>query len=327
MELEPGPRHLSRETLREYLRAGSKVALTSGGDPATQFVIDPSQGEMELRVASEDLDLPDIAAFRHFEVSRKLIGGSEWSVLRIRGGADLLECYPVLSATADRIQLRGENFAEAVAGSLRALSDVLSRLSRLSTDQEVGLFGELLALRALVEQVGGSTAVSSWTGPLLEEHDFALESDDVEVKTTLSEQRIHMISSLTQLVPSPDRRLFLLSIQVSRGGAGGLTLAELIQEIHSLLEGSDRDEFAEKVRSAGWRSEDSDLYTERFTERTQHAFYRVDEAFPAITPKTIESIGSLSAFIRAVSYQIEVTSLKPTKPISEFRGLTPRGPI
>lgn len=327
MDLEPGPRHLSRESLREYLRAGSKVALTSDGDPAAQFVIDPSQGEMELRVACKDLDLPDIAAFRHFEVSRKSIGGSEWSVLRIRRGADLLECYPVLSSTADRIQLRGEKFAEAVAGSLRAISEILSRLSRLSTNQEVGLFGELLALKALVERVGGPTAVSSWTGPLSEEHDFALESYDVEVKSTLSEQRIHMISSLTQLVPSPARPLFLLSIQVSRSGAGGSTLSALIQEILSILEGSSKDEFAEKVRSAGWRSEDSDLYTERFTERTQHLFYRVDESFPAITPETIESMGSLSAFIRDVSYQIDVTSLDPTKPLTEFRGLTPEGAI
>lgn len=327
MELEPGPRHLSRESLREYLRAGSKVALTSGGDPVAQFVIDPSQGEMELRVACEDPDLPDIAAFRHFEVSRKSISGAEWSVLRIRRGADLLECYPVLSATADRIQLRGESFTEAVVGSLRALSEVLSRLSRMSLIQEIGLFGELLALRALIEGVGGPTAVSSWTGPLSEEHDFALESDDVEVKTTLSEQRIHTISSLTQLVPSPDRPLFLLSIQVSRSGAGGSTLSDLIQEILSILDGSARDEFAEKVRSAGWRSEDSDLYTEHFTERTQHLFYRVDESFPAITPETIESMGSLSAFIRDVSYQIDVTSLGPTAPILEFRGLIPRGAI
>ena len=132
MELEPGLRHLSRESLREYLRAGSRVALTSDGVPVAQFVIDPSQGEIELRIACEDSELPDITAFRNFEVSRKSIGDSDWSILRICKGADLLECYPVLSATADRIQLKGETFAEAVVGSLRALAEVLSRLTRMS---------------------------------------------------------------------------------------------------------------------------------------------------------------------------------------------------
>lgn len=325
MEIEPGLRHLSRESLREYLRAGSRVALTSDGVPVAQFVIDPSQGEIELRIACEDLELPNITAFRHFEVSRKSIGDTEWSILRICHGADLLECYPVLSATADRIQLKGETFAEAVIGSLRALSEVLSRLTRMSTNQEIGLFGELLALRALIERVGGSAAVSSWIGPFSEEHDFVLESVDVEVKTTISEQRIHMISSLTQLVPSPGRPLFLLSIQVSRGGAGGSTLSELVEEIISALHGDAKGEFIEKVRSAGWRSEDSNLYSDRFLERTGHLFYRVDESFPAITPETIEAMGGISAFIREVFYQIDVTSLTPTEPMHEFRGLAPRG--
>lgn len=325
MELEPGPRHLSRESLREYLRAGSRVALGSDGTPDAQFIIDPSQGEIELRLACENSDLPDITTFKHFEVSRKSIDGNEWSILRICHGADLLECYPVLSATADRIQLKGESFSEAVVGSLRALSEVLSRLSRMSTNQEVGLFGELIALRALIKSVGGSAAISSWVGPLSEEHDFVLEAVDVEVKTTISEQRIHTISSLTQLVPSPDRALFLLSIQVSRGGVGGSTLSELVEEIIFVLDGDAKSQFIGKVRSAGWRSEDSNLYTDRFLERTNHLFYRVDESFPAITPESIDAMGGISAFIREVSYQIDVTSLAPTEPVHEFRGIAPRG--
>jgi len=280
-----------------------------------------------LRIACEDSELPDITAFRNFEVSRKSIGDSDWSILRICKGADLLECYPVLSATADRIQLKGETFAEAVVGSLRALAEVLSRLTRMSTNQEIGLFGELLALRALMKKVGGPTAVSSWIGPLSEEHDFVLESADVEVKTTISERRIHMISSLTQLVPSPGRPLFLLSIQVSRGGAGGSTLSELIDEIISALQGEAKSEFNEKVRSSGWRSEDSNLYSDRFVERTSHLFYRVDESFPAITPDTIEAMGGISAFIREVSYQVDVTSLTPTETLREFSELAPRGVI
>jgi hypothetical protein len=42
----------------------------------------------------------------------------------------------------------------------------------------------------------------------------------MEVKTTLSEKRMHIIGSLTQLVPTGSTPLFVLSLQLTGAGAG-----------------------------------------------------------------------------------------------------------
>ena len=57
--------------------------------------------------------------------------------------------------------------------------------------------------------------MNSWRGPIGEEHDFGMSAPDVEVKTTLGERREHWISTATQLVPTGDRPLYLLSIQLT----------------------------------------------------------------------------------------------------------------
>src|SRR5207302_797447 len=103
----------------------------------------------------------------------------------------------------------------ALDETLAIWSRVLARRSRMSRDHEVGLYGELLLVRALMTAWTVGEAVASWRGPAAEEHDFGLPQFDVEVKTTTSERRRHWITSLTQLMPTRSRPLWLISIQVT----------------------------------------------------------------------------------------------------------------
>ena len=59
---------------------------------------------------------------------------------------------------------------------------------------------------------------------------------DLEVKTTTGERREHWISTTTQLVPTGDRPLYLLSIQLTAAALdAGHTLPSLIASARSTL--------------------------------------------------------------------------------------------
>ena len=132
-----------------------------------------------------------------------------------------------------------------------------------------------------LQTVAGPSSLSAWRGAANEEHDFGLEEIDVEVKTTSTERRTHWISSLTQLQPTQERPLILVSLQITRGGKSGRTLPAIINELRSSL---DVESFNHKLAGVAWDDDLSDLYADRWIVRTDPAAFVVDDRFPAITP-------------------------------------------
>lgn len=204
--------------------------------------------------------------------------------------------------------------------ALAGYRGLLARTPRLSEDQEIGLFGELIALGRLVANLGEGSALSSWLGPQSEEHDFALPDGDIEVKTTKADRRVHVIHGASQLTPTPGRPLHLMSIQITRAGASaeGRTLPEVIEGVRGRLRRG-RTRFDDELDSLGWddlRAEN--LYTTRFLLRSDPAFYAVDDAFPAITDAGLSRILRRPELVRAVAYRIDVTALEPIRPPAYF---------
>src|SRR5262249_1666676 len=113
--------------------------------------------------------------------------------------------YALACAVADRIQIDHLPADRAITDSLEAWSALLERLVVLSHEKQIGLLGELWALERVATGYGLEFALQAWKGPEAEEHDFSLSAQDIEVKTTGGERRVHMISALTQLLPNPDR--------------------------------------------------------------------------------------------------------------------------
>ena len=197
--------------------------------------------------------------------------------------------------------------------ALDAFRGLLARAPRLSEDQEIGLFGELVALDRLIDGVGEAKALAAWLGPRAEEHDFVLGEADVEVKTTRSERRIHVIHGLGQLTPTPGRLLHLMSVQVTGAGAAGNgeTLPELIERIRRRLR-SGRTDFDDRLTDCGWEDAQADrLYTTRLLVRSEPRFYNVDGAFPAITSAGLSRIVTRPELVRSIDYRIDVTDLEP----------------
>jgi hypothetical protein len=59
---------------------------------------------------------------------------------------------------------------------------------------------------------------------------------EFEVKSTRDVHRVHMISSLAQLVPSAGRKLYIVSLQFEPAGTGqGTTLPEEVEQVRNFL--------------------------------------------------------------------------------------------
>lgn len=310
-EYMEGPGAMTPETLAAYIGAGVPSEQRLADAPVCILGIDPPRGELTLRTPATDSDI-DVSAYRMIRTDLFEEPGDEtvWFRITVDAVGVEYEAYSLLQAVADQLQ-RGDDMERALHVALKAYRDLLARAHRLSEDQEIGLFGELIALDRLIDGVGGARALAAWLGPQSEEHDFALRGYDVEVKTTRSERRIHVIHGLGQLTPTPDRPLHLMSMQVTRAGASddGETLPGMIDRIRRRLS-SGRTDFDGKLAEFGWVDAHSEkLYTARLLLRSEPRFYVVDGDFPAITSAGLAAILARPELVRSIDYRIDVTDL------------------
>lgn len=319
-----GDRHLSWPNLLEYLDAGAPALVRIAGPPDVDLVIEPDEPRIALRGPWPAAgDIPDLAGYRHLDSRVGTGAAGDWVEFAVSGRGVLREAYPMLVAVADRVQLRGDGMGTAIERVLGTYRELLSSLGRLSEHQELGLFGELLVLNHLIGSIGEHRAVNSWRGPTREEHDFGLDAFDIEVKTTLSEDRSHRISTLTQLQPSPARGLWLVSVQLTTRGVGGSTLTESIEQTANRL--SDpflKTRFADRLTEVGWDPEQAHLYVRRFARRGAVLAFRVTDEFPAITAHRLGSAGFPIERFSHVSYVLHTAGLLPDAPPIALEELT-----
>ena len=318
-----GDRHLSWPNLLEYLDTGAPAVVRIAGAPHVDLVIEPDEQRIALRGPwPEAGDIPDLAGYRHLGTRVGTAPSGDWVEFAVRGNDVLREAYPMLVAVADHVQLHGDSMGKAIGHVLSTYRELLSSLGRLSEHQELGLSGELLVLEHLIGSIGEHRAVDSWRGPAREAHDFDLGDFDIEVKTTLSEDRSHRISTLTQLQPSPARGLWLLSVQLTTRGVGGTTLAESIEQTANRL--SDpllKARFADRLTGLGWDPKQAHLYVRRFARRGTVLAFRVTDEFPAITAHRLGSAGLPIERFSHVSYVLHTAGLLPDAPPIELEGL------
>ena len=304
---------LTPETLAAYFDAGHPAEQRLAEEPLCVLGIDPPRGELTLRTPATGSDI-DVSAYRMIRTDIVEEPGDEtvWFRVTVEAKGIEYEAYSLLQAVTDQLQ-QGDDLERALHVALDAFRGLLARAPRLSEDQEIGLFGELVALDRLIDGVGETKALAAWLGPRAEEHDFVLGEADVEVKTTRSERRIHVIHGLGQLTPTPGRPLHLMSVQVTGAGAAGNgeTLPELIERIRRRLRSGHTD-FDDRLTDCGWEDAQADrLYTTRLLVRSEPRFYNVDGAFPAITSAGLSRIVTRPELVRSIDYRIDVTDLEP----------------
>jgi hypothetical protein len=304
-----GSRHMTEAILDEFLNAGPETAVQIPGEPEVRIVFQSGEGGVAVLVAWDGVEVPDLVGLEHLSARVVASGGQAWAELAIDDAQVARRAYPILSLIIDRIQLEDQSFASAVVGTVHDFRELLGNASGLSGDREVGMIGELIVLDHLAAVLGITRAIEAWRGPDRAEHDFDLGDGDLEVKTTLSEKRVHWIGSLGQLEPMPGRRLWLLSVQLTDGPKTALTLTQRIERLRASCANADSETFDDKLYRAGWRDSYAATVRRRFQLRSLPLLLPVDMHFPALTTSRFTAAGLPLDRLRELSYSIEVTGL------------------
>jgi len=187
---------------------------------------------------------------------------------------------------------RDDEAAKAIIERLMEWQKLLKSKSGdafLSTEQQIGLFGELLVLKDFfLKKLSPINAFSAWIGPKDSPQDFRHSNLLLEIKTnSASTNRPIKISSLEQL-NSRGAELYLIHQLIAVDEREGSTLQELVNSI--------RDEYASANLNAGVLFkvallsvgfEDDERYNHARWKLHSRKSYIVEEGFPMLTEENV----------------------------------------
>jgi len=310
---------LNPETLDKYFRSGTVTTHLACESPQVIIRIDGHGQKISLLTPHTGV-VQDTTEMKRVSTGLEIREGSEWARITVDARNMYTEAYGLMLSVVQAMH-GGATFAAATSAAMTNMKALLAAKPRISEEKQVGLLGELLLFRALLDAYDEFTVIDWWLGPLAEERDYAFPAFDAEVKTTLGESRIHVIHGAGQLEPSPGRSLWLVSIQVTRAGGdpNGVALPRLVQEIRERLT-TTRDRFVTNLSSEGWEDDDAAMYPTSYVLRTAPAAYLVDADFPALTPSRLHAVVPHSDLVSAVTYRVDVSSRVPGDPGEPLTG-------
>ncbi len=302
-------RHLTLDTLERLWKNGAPMSVPVHGEPLCHLQLEPRHGIMSLRTAYQSPE-PDVSKLKNVGFEAVASSSGDMAELTVRVEDDVYAAYSLLASVMDALQQQSRPLAVAVAAALSRYRDVFASRGAMTTEKEIGLYGELLLLEFLAEWTGAESAVDAWQGPLSEEHDFTCADMHLEVKTTSSERRRHVIHGLDQLVMLYGRPLSLVSIQLTRTSPGtGRRLPQLVNQIRERV-GGHRVELDRRLEAMDWHDRDTNLYPTHWSLRSQPRAYTVTEQFPAVTPALIAPVVPHFELVSDVSYKVDLSDLE-----------------
>tara|TARA_Y100000590_G_C15522758_1_gene940020 strand:+ start:13 stop:1014 length:1002 start_codon:yes stop_codon:yes gene_type:complete len=198
--------------------------------------------------------------------------------------------------------------------SLKKIKAYLSSLkSPLNKEQEKGLFGELFILNELSSIISIEDLIkNNWQNQnknSLTLHDFIFKNIDIEVKTTSSEPVDIHVSSIQQLIPQKNKKLYLIVNKIFEND-NGTTLIQLINLITNKFSSDSLKETFHEILALNNYYKKHDLhYTTKFSI-TDILKIEIDDNTPIINPKILSEIPSN---IFNIQYSLHIDSMNYTK--------------
>lgn len=318
-------RLLTVGSLDQLWAHGAQLELPIDGTPSCKLQIDPDARLMRLVTDYAEPE-PDVTRLKNVEFDSISSDGRMLGEITVRVDDNLHSAYGLLSEIADELQIRESPLALAVANAVARHRSMIANRGALTPEREIGLFGELLFLDFLEHTIGAGPAIDAWHGPSGEEHDFVFDDAHIELKSTSTERRKHVIHGLSQLVPVRDTPLVLLSIQLTRAPQSiGLTLAQLVAKVRTVAAGHVVT-LDDALDAAGWVDGDADLYSTSWALRTDPRAYAVQHGFPALTSDRLSRVVPAFERVSDLSYSIDVTDMPSTQLPTPLDGFTePKG--
>lgn len=295
------------ELLSAWRALGGSVRKTEGWTTIPLSLTEPQRlragrhfpgNEEALLVGFTSVSVPPAAQLpqgQGFLVSQHSLGsaggGMLWLALSRRVSGSL-EMFTIMALDVIATVNSGSTTAEETLFHLflqriRAWQDFMRRGAdtTLSSEAEIGLFGELVFLRSVMDAGLPSTvAIEGWFGPLNGVQDFVFGGGAIEVKTTIAPTGFPaVIGSLEQMDDSTRQPLFLAAVRICLD-PGGMSLPSLIEDTRALLR---EDPIAQhmlniKLIHAGYLDAVSEHHKRTFTHVSTRVL-RVENGFPRLT--------------------------------------------
>jgi len=309
---------------KDYIDLGLPHRLVLRSTPGLHVFTDAAGARIGARfeVANETPhSVP--SKLQQITVQDVMADGKRWLEVAASSPA-LFESFYRLIEQISAAVLLGEPAQAALDSAVGAWDTLVQQISLLSEERQAGLFGELLFLERLLLN-GTVNAIDAWVGPNRQPHDFRIGSNEFEVKTTGGQARVHTINGLTQLQASTACSLYLISIQLTDGGAGGILLPELVHQLRQVVSASDLLEFNRRLKAAGYEDSHAAHYPRRRRLRSKMAMIAVLDGTPRLTAQALALLPAEFATSRIsdLTYRADFTGLGVLDGTAEFLAVTP----
>jgi|GEM_PF-1923182 len=274
--MEPFP---SSKTIRaEFQRLGSLGSVEPetyalGMQLGHAFVSSAQDGTPSLLIPMCEAAPPVTLRSRGLSVSsavdhRFLSSTFEWigptAVIRCTDGAMLDVFSSLVRDVADRVaRERTQPTWHAVRTAVRNWQRLLDRVSPLTAERQLGLWGELSVIRACSDV---DTAVATWRGATRSPVDFVGGGIAVECKASMSAHR-HWVSTTQMGAPAGAYPTYFVSLCAIEDPVSGESMVELVHQIASRL--GNPEPFWQKLLEYGYAPQDEGLYGSRLALRDE----------------------------------------------------------
>jgi hypothetical protein len=163
-------------------------------------------------------------------------------LLRFEADAEDLEALAA-ALFEGLLNLAESSWPQCRAASAAAVETFQGQLfARGNLDEQAGLFGELVTIAISSDP---ARMVNAWHENRYAVHDFAIGHSRLEVKTSMSQQRLHWIGE-RQVIPASGESVTFASVYAPSVHQG-MTCADISQEIESHLSGESLVRFRRKL--------------------------------------------------------------------------------